>query len=114
TRFSRDWSSDVCSSDLWLRAAVARSQAEQDLVNAKNAFVSTKYALVQLTGIEEPFDVVMPEPPEAPEGAEDELVRIGLESRKDLQAARDQEKIADRLDRKSVVQGKREAHGCRG
>lgn len=81
----------------WLRAAVARSQAEQDLVNAKNAFVSTKYALVQLTGIEEPFDVVMPEPPEAPEGAEDELVRIGLESRKDLQAARDQEKIADRL-----------------
>src|SRR5690606_28697023 len=44
----------------WLRAAVARSQAEQDLVRAKNAFSSAKHAIAQLTGIEEPFDVVMP------------------------------------------------------
>lgn len=81
----------------WLRAAVARSQAEQDLVRAKNAYSSTKHAIAQLAGIEEPFDVVPPRPVEAPEGPEDELIRLGLQNRKDLQAARAQEEIADRL-----------------
>lgn len=81
----------------WLRAAVARSQAEQDLVRAKNAFSSTKHAIAKLTGIEEPFDVVMPETVPPPEGSEEELLRVGLENRKDLKAARAQEELADRL-----------------
>lgn len=80
-----------------LRAAVARSQAEQDLVRAKNSFVSTKLALQKLTGIQERFDVVSPRPAEAPSGTVDELVRTGLEKRQDLNASRTQVEIADRL-----------------
>lgn len=81
----------------WLRAAVARSQAEQDLVRAKNAYASTKHTIAQLTGVSEPFDVVAPAPVKAPEGSEDDLIRVGLQNRKDLQAARAQEELADRL-----------------
>lgn len=81
----------------WLRAAVARSQAEQDLVRAKNAFASTKHAIAQLTGIREPFDVAPPRPVDEPTGTEEELVRLGLQNRKDLKAARAQEELADRL-----------------
>lgn len=81
----------------WLRAAVARSQAEQDLVRAKNAFSSAKHAIAQLTGIEEPFDVVMPKTVPPPEGSVEDLLRVGLENRKDLKAARAQEELADRL-----------------
>src|SRR5690606_23534620 len=81
----------------WLRAAVARSQAEQDLVRAKNAFSSAKHAIAQLTGIEEPFDVVMPKTVPPPEGSVEDLLRVGLENCKDLKAARAQEELADRL-----------------
>lgn len=81
----------------WLRAAVARSQAEQDLVRAKNAYASTKHAIAQLTGVQEPFDVSPPRAVEAPADNEDDLIRLGLQNRKDLQAARAQEELADRL-----------------
>lgn len=81
----------------WLRASVARSQAEKDLLSAKNAFVSTKLALQKLTGVTERFDVLPPEEVQAPEGQVDDLVRAGLEHRKDLQASRSQVELSDRL-----------------
>lgn len=80
----------------WLRASVARSQAEQDLVRARNSFVSAKLALQALTGVTERFDVLPPEEVEVPEASVDALVRSGLENRKDLQASRSQVELADR------------------
>jgi outer membrane protein TolC len=81
----------------WLRASVARSQAEKDLLRAKNAFVSTKLALQALTGVKERFDVLPPEEVQVPDGQVDDLVRTGLERRKDLQASRSQVELTDRL-----------------
>lgn len=80
----------------FLRAGVARTQAEQDLVRAQNAYVSTKLALQQLTGVSEPFDVVTPPPVETPSGDVDQLVKVGLENRKDLAASRTAIEIAKR------------------
>lgn len=80
----------------WLRASVSRIAAEQDLVRAQNSYVSTKLALQQLTGVEEAFDVTPPAPVEAPEGAIDQLVQVGLENRQDLAASRTAVEIATR------------------
>src|SRR5690606_22809234 len=70
--------------------------AEQDLVRAQNAYVSTKLALQRLTGLEERFDVVAPAPVVAPSGALDTLIRTGIESRKDLAASRTLVEVAER------------------
>ncbi|HWV38118.1 MAG TPA: TolC family protein [Vulgatibacter sp.] len=80
----------------WLRASVSRIAAEQDLVRAQNSYVSTKLALQQLTGVQEPFDVAPPAPVEAPEGGVDTLVQVGLENRQDLAASRTAVEIARR------------------
>lgn len=80
----------------WLRASVSRISAEQDLVRAQNSYVSTKLALQQLTGVQEAFDVTPPAPVEAPQGAVDTLVKVGLESRQDLAASRTSIEIAKR------------------
>ena len=88
----------------WLRASVARISAEQDLVRAQNSFVSTKLALQQLTGVQEPFDVVAPSPVVAPEGAVEELVQVGLENRQDLASSRTAVQIAKRVVQSSYWQ----------
>ncbi|AKU92338.1 TolC family protein [Vulgatibacter incomptus] len=81
----------------FLRAAVSRAQAEQDLVRAQNAYVTTKLALQQLTGVAEPFDITTPAPVVAPDGSIDELIRVGLENRQDLAASRTSVDIANRV-----------------
>ncbi len=80
----------------FLRAGVSRMQAEQDLVRAQNAYVATKLALQQLTGVSEAFDVSPPPPVVAPEGSIDQLLEVGLENRKDLAASRTAIEIARR------------------
>jgi outer membrane protein TolC len=79
-----------------LRASVIRSGAEQDLRRARASHQLAKLALVQLAGIQEPFDVAAPPPVPAPEASAEDLVRTGLQSREDLAARRAGAEIADR------------------
>src|SRR5437868_1730823 len=53
-----------------LRAQIDRARAEQDLVRARNAFLSTLSALATLLNETPDFDVVVPEEPVLPTGIE--------------------------------------------
>lgn len=80
----------------YLRAAVQRATFEQDLRRAQNAYMSTKIALAALVGIEGPFSVEAPPEAEIPRGTRDELIRVALENRQDLQANRLALEVAER------------------
>jgi outer membrane protein TolC len=86
-----------------LRAEIDRARAEQDLKRARNAFQSAKLALATLLARDAEFDVAEPPPPALPDdpGA-DALVKVALERRLDVQAARAQLDAA-RSGRKAAV-----------
>ncbi len=74
-----------------LRAEIDRARAEQDLKRARNAFDSSKVALATLLDRDTAFDVAEPPSPPLPENPQaDELVRVALERRLDVQASREQ------------------------
>src|SRR5690606_40047822 len=56
TRFSRDWSSDVCSSDLWIRDAVARFEPERNRLITRDGRTVEYRALVVAAGIQIDWD----------------------------------------------------------
>lgn len=69
-----------------LRAQIDRGRAEQDLLRARNTYLSTVQSLATLMNEPADFDVVIPEEPVLPEGI-DELEKVVLE-RPDVIAAR--------------------------
>lgn len=74
-----------------LRAEIDRSKAEQDLKRARNAFESQRLALATLLDRDTSFDVTPPPaPPLAESASPDELVKLALDLRLDLKAARAQ------------------------
>ncbi|HEX8698734.1 MAG TPA: TolC family protein, partial [Myxococcaceae bacterium] len=69
-----------------LRAQIDRARAEQDLVRARNTYLSTLQSLATLMNEPADFDVVIPEEPVLPEGI-DELEKAVL-GRPDVEAAK--------------------------
>jgi outer membrane protein TolC len=69
-----------------LRAQIERARAEQDLLRARNTYLSTVQSLATLMNEPADFDVVVPEEPVLPEGI-DELEKVVL-ARPDVTAAR--------------------------
>lgn len=69
-----------------LRAQIDKARSEQDLVRARNSYLSTLQALATLMNEPADFDVVVPEEPVMPEGIED--LERAMESRPDVAAAR--------------------------
>ncbi|KFE66367.1 TolC family protein [Hyalangium minutum] len=69
-----------------LRAQIDKARSEQDLVRARNSYLSTLQALATLMNEPADFDVVVPEEPVMPEGIED--LERALQDRPDVAAAR--------------------------
>ncbi len=69
-----------------LRAQIERARAEQDLLRARNNYLSTLQSLATLMNEPADFDVIVPEEPVLPQGI-DELEKAVL-ARPDVEAAR--------------------------
>jgi multidrug efflux system outer membrane protein len=76
-----------------LRAQIERARAEQDLLRARNSYLSTVQSLATLMNEPADFDVVVPEEPVLPDGI-DELEKVVLE-RPDVEAARRNVELAE-------------------
>src|SRR5690606_40812904 len=98
-RFSRDWSSDVCSSDLWASTKIAHPEPRR-----RKALLSRPATATSSAGTAE-----------SRSGPRKRAVRWKLPSllrtTPSPTSAAQGRKSARRVDRKSVVEGKREAHG---
>jgi outer membrane protein TolC len=74
-----------------LRAEIDRARAEQDLKRARNSYESQRLALATLLDRAPDFDVTSPPaPPLAEDANADQLVKLALDLRLDLKAARAQ------------------------
>jgi multidrug efflux system outer membrane protein len=76
-----------------LRAQIERARAEQDLLRARNSYLSTVQSLATLMNEPADFDVVVPEEPVLPEGIDD-LEKVVL-ARPDVEAARRTVELAE-------------------
>jgi outer membrane protein len=78
-----------------LRARVAHTDAQRELLEAQNNLKIAKEQLSVLTGIQGDFEVVRPERPQQPSASIDELVEMGFLNRPELQGLDLQEEIAN-------------------
>jgi outer membrane protein len=77
-----------------LRARVAQSDAKRQLLEAENTLVLAKQQLMLLTGIAGDYQVARPERPPAFGQSLEELIKMGMDGRRELQAITIQKKIA--------------------
>jgi outer membrane protein len=78
-----------------LRARVAHTDAQRELLEAQNNLEIAKEQLAVLTGIQGDFTVAPPDRPERPTGSLDELIATGFQNRAELQGLDLQEEIAN-------------------
>ncbi|WP_224245710.1 TolC family protein [Hyalangium gracile] len=76
-----------------LRAQIDRARAEQDLLRARNSYLSTIQALATLLNEPADFDVVVPEEPVLPEGIEQ--LEAAVQKRPDVVAAQRNIELAE-------------------
>jgi outer membrane protein len=77
-----------------LRARVAQSDAKRQLLEAENGLTLAKQQLMVLTGIDGDYQVARPERPHAFGQPLDQLIKMGIDGRRELQALAIQKKIA--------------------
>lgn len=78
-----------------LRARVAVGNAERQRLDAGNTLLLAREALRVFLGIDQPFDLARPPPPEAPAETLDALIGQGLADRPELRALDFQRRIAE-------------------
>lgn len=78
-----------------LRARVAAGNAQRALLDAENALVLAREALRVFLGVDTPFEVARPVPPQAPAESLDVLIAEGLAARPELKALALQRRIAE-------------------
>jgi outer membrane protein TolC len=78
-----------------LRARVAHTDAQRELLEARNNFQIAKDQLSVLTGIQGDYEVSRPEKPNRPDASLEELIEMGFQNRPELQGLTLQREIAD-------------------